>query len=190
MSLRFAPLTPDFWPVFERFFAAQSETNNCWCMWWRVPAPEIGARNRDALRSAFRQRVADGPPPGLMALDGEAPVGWVQVTPRRDVPRFNRGRVSKPDGAADPDRVWALSCFFVAKPYRRTGLMTRLAEAACGFAAGAGADAVEAAALKPRPALQRSDGFVGMAPALERAGFRAVEDRSDVRVLMRWTPAT
>lgn len=188
MSLRFAPLTPDLWPVFEAFFAAQSETNNCWCMWWRLPAPEIVARNRDALRRAFRARVEDGPPPGLVAFDGEAPVGWVQVTPRMDVPRFNRGRVSKPEEGADPERVWALSCFFVAKPHRRSGLMTALAEAACGHAAAKGATAVEAAALKPRPALQRSDGFVGLVPALERAGFRAVEDRSAARVLMRWTP--
>ena len=188
MTLRFTPLTPDLWPVFEPFFAAQSETNNCWCMWWRVPSQEIVARNRDALRAAFRQRVEDGPAPGLMALDGETPVGWVQVTPRADVPRFNRGRMSKPEGPVDPERVWALSCFFVSRSARRSGLMTRLATAACSHAAGQGAEAVDAAALKPRPDLQRCDGFVGLVPALERAGFRSVEERSAVRVLMRWTP--
>lgn len=188
MSLRYAPLTPELWPVFEPFFAAQSETNNCWCMWWRLPAPEIVARNRDALRAAFRRRVEEGPPPGVVAFDGAVPVGWVQATPRVDVPRFNRGRVSKPAEGSDHERVWALSCFFVAKPYRRSGMMARLAEAACAFAAENGASAVEAAALKPRPELQRSDGFVGLVPALERAGFRAVEERSAVRVLMRWTP--
>lgn len=188
MNLRFAPLTPELWPVFETFFAAQAETNNCWCMWWRVPSQEIVARNRDALRTAFRQRIEDGPPPGILAFEGDAPVGWVQVTPRADVPRFNRGRVSKPDEGTDPERIWAVSCFFVSRPYRRTGLMTRLAHAACAFAALRGATAVEAAALKPRPELQRSDGFVGLVPALERAGFRTIEERSAVRVLMRWTP--
>ncbi len=189
MSLRFLPLTPDLWPVFETFFASQSETNNCWCMWWRVPSAEIVARNRDALRRAFRERVEDGPPPGLVAFEGDTPAGWVQVTPRADVPRFNRSRVAKPDDGANLNRIWAVSCFFVAKPWRRSGLMTALAEAACRHAAAGGATAVEAAALRPRPDLQRSDGFVGLVPALERAGFRAVEERSAARVLMRWTPA-
>ena len=188
MNLRFAPLTPDLWPVFEPFFAAQSETNNCWCMWWRLPSQEIVARNRDALRRAFQQRVEDGPPPGVLAFENDTPVGWAQVTPRADVARFNKGRVSKPDEDADLDRVWAVSCFFVARSHRRSGLMTGLAEAACAHAEARGAAAVEAAALKPRPELQRSDGFVGLVPALERAGFRTVEDRSAVRVLMRWTP--
>ena len=150
MSLSFAPLTPELWPVFEPFFAAQSETNNCWCMWWRRPATEIAARNRDALREGFRKRVEAGPPPGLVALDGDAPVGWVQITPRADLARFNRGPVVRPASGADLDAVWAVSCFFTAKSHRRQGLMTNLARAACAHAAQNGATAVEAAALSGR----------------------------------------
>ncbi|NNL35179.1 MAG: GNAT family N-acetyltransferase, partial [Silicimonas sp.] len=122
------------------------------------------------------------------ALDGETPVGWVQVTPRADVPRFNKARMSKPSDVTDADQVWAASCFFFAKSYRRSGLMTDLARAACDHAAQHGAAAVEAAALKPRDSLQRGDGFVGIVPALARAGYREIEERSAVRVLMRWTP--
>ena len=188
MSLSFAPLTPELWPVFEPFFAAQSETNNCWCMWWRRPATEIAARNRDALREGFRKCVEAGPPPGLVALDGGAPVGWVQITPRADLARFNRGPVVRPASGADLDAVWAVSCFFTAKSHRRQGLMTNLARAACAHAAQNGATAVEAAALKPRPSLQRGEGFVGLVPALVRAGFAEVEERSPTRVLMRWMP--
>ena len=55
-----------------------------------------------------------------------------------------------------------------------------------------GATAVEAAARRPRPdpeaPLAWGEGFVGLVPALERAGFAAVEDRTPLRVLMRWTP--
>ncbi|NNL73941.1 MAG: GNAT family N-acetyltransferase [Silicimonas sp.] len=188
MTPRFRPLTPDLWPAFETFFSGQSETNNCWCMWWRLPSAEIVARSRGPLRRAFRDRVTEGPPPGLLALDGETPVGWVQVTPRADVPRFNKARMSKPSDVTDADQVWAASCFFFAKSYRRSGLMTDLARAACDHAAQHGAAEVEAAALKPRDSLQRGDGFVGIVPALARAGFREIEERSAVRVLMRWTP--
>lgn len=189
MTAVFKPLTPEIWPAFETFFSGQSATNNCWCMWWRLPAQEIVARNRAPLKRAFRERVFEGPPPGLVAFEGDTPVGWVQVTPRSDVGRFNKGRMSRPEVGADPEKVWAVTCFFVAAAHRRTGLMTDLARAACHYAADAGAVAVEAAALRPRATLQRSDGFFGIAPALARAGFREVEDRSDVRVLMRWEPA-
>ena len=67
---------------------------------------------------------------------------------------------------ADLEKVWAVTCFFVAKTHRRIGLMTELAQAACEFAAEAGAQAVEAAALKPKDKLQWSDGFVATGQAI------------------------
>ena len=189
MTRAFEPLTPEIWPAFESFFSGQSVTNNCWCMWWRLPAPEIVARNREPLKRAFRERVFEGPPPGLVVFEDGVPIGWVQVTPRADVGRFNKGRVAKPEAGADLEKVWAVTCFFVAKTHRRIGLMTELARVACEFAAEAGAQAVEAAALKPKDKLQWSDGFVGIVPALVRAGFREAEERSAARVLMRWEPS-
>lgn len=189
-EIAFAALTPSRWPDLERLFAGDGITRGCWCMWWRMAAPEWRAADADARRAGFLARVEAGPPPGLLAYRGGDPVGWVQVTPRADVPRFNRARTAKPVEGADLAAVWAVSCFFLRKDARRQGLMTALARAACRHAAGQGAAAVEAAAIELRRKPVWGEGYVGIVPALERAGFRAVERRSPTRVLMRWVPGS
>jgi len=183
------PLTPDRFGDLEALFATGSEPRGCWCLYWRQTAKEWDACDAEGRHDAFRARVEAGPPPGLLAYrDGEA-IGWVQVTPRADVPRFNRARSAKPSPAdADLGTVWAVSCFYLRKDARGQGLMTTLARHACAFAARHGAQAVEAAPIAPHQPLIWGEGFVGLRSALERAGFAQVEQRTKLRSLMRWTP--
>ena len=189
MSAVIHPLTPERWGDCEALFDRASATRNCWCMWWRIAGNAWRETTKASRKADFHGIAQSGLAPGLLAYDGDTPVGWVQVTPRSAVPRFNAARTAKPQPGTDPGRTWAVTCFFTAPSHRRRGLMTDLARAACAFAAANGADAVEAAALVPKGPLQRSDGYVGLAPALARAGFVPVETRTDIRVLMRWTPA-
>jgi GNAT superfamily N-acetyltransferase len=154
-------------------------------MWWRLKTSEFERMSRDARETAFRAHVAEGPPPGLVAYEGDIAVGWVQVTPRAALPRFSRSRIAK-SSDDDIDQIWAVSCFFVRKGHRRSGMMTELARAACTYASERGASAVEAAALEPKRPMMWGEGFVGLASALARAGFTEVERRSETRVLMRW----
>lgn len=188
MSVAIHPLTPDRWDDFEALFNSASATRNCWCMWWRIAGNAWRETTKASRKAAFHDIAQADPPPGLLAYDGAAPVGWVQVTPRDAVPRFNATRTGKPQPGRDPDRTWVVTCFFIAPSHRQRGLMEKLARAACAFAAANGAETVEAAALAPKTPLQRSDGYVGLASALARAGFVAVEQRTDIRVFMRWSP--
>ncbi|MEM1316346.1 MAG: GNAT family N-acetyltransferase, partial [Pseudomonadota bacterium] len=144
--------------------------------------------DKPGRRAMFEARIAEGPPPGVLAYRGDAAVGWAQCSPRAEVPRYNAARMAKPVPGADLEKTWALICFFIRKDARGEGLMTALAEAACRLAADHGAQAVEAAPLEPRRELQWGEGYVGVASALARAGFEVVERRSDLRPFMRWTP--
>ncbi|QBF31305.1 GNAT family N-acetyltransferase [Thalassococcus sp. S3] len=186
MSLAIHPVTPERWEDLETLFASASATRNCWCMWWRIAGNAWRDTTKTSRKADFQTLVETGPPPGLLAYDDDRAVGWVQVSPRSDIPRFNNGRTSKPEPGADLAKVWALSCFFTASGYRGQGLMERLARAACDWAASQGAETVEAAAYAPARPLQRSEGYVGLVVPLTRAGFKPVAQRSDVRVLMRW----
>ena len=158
-------------------------------MWWRI-AGNAWRDTTKASRRADLKALAGAPvAPGLLAYDGDRPVGWVQVTPRSAVPRFNAGRTGKPETSdADLNKVWVLTCFFTAKSHRRQGLMEALARAACAYAAEHGATAVEAAPLTSGRELQWSDGYVGLPGPLERAGFVTVAARGKARALMRWEP--
>ncbi|MDH3263693.1 MAG: hypothetical protein OEM24_06820 [Paracoccaceae bacterium] len=187
-ALDIRPLTPERAEDLVTLFEANSVTRGCWCMFWRLPSAEFRSAGRVALRAAFLARIAEGArPPGLLAYDGDGPAAWVQITPRAELPRFQRVPTARP--AADtPEDAWALSCFFVRKDRQRQGLMTVLARAACGFAADHGAAAVEAAARRPGGGMAWGEGYTGLVPALLHAGFVEVEDRTPLRVLMRWTP--
>jgi hypothetical protein len=120
------PVTHDLWPALEDLFGKSGASNGCWCMYWRLGGAYRGAP-RGANREALRQIVERGSPPGLLAFDGELPVGWCQITPRDALPWLDHmwwfARV-------DTVPVWSISCFFVRGGYRRQGVMTELIFAA------------------------------------------------------------
>lgn len=181
------PLTPELTGDLAALFEQDGTTRGCWCMHWRLSARGWRESDPASRRAAFEAGLGQGPPPGLLAYRKGEPTGWVQVTPRSAVPRFNAARTARPEAGADLDQVWALSCFFIRKDARGGGLMTALARAACALAADHGAVAVEAAPIEPRRELMWGEGYTGIASALARAGFEEVERRTEIRPFMRWT---
>jgi len=87
-------------------------------MYWRIGAA-YRKRPRDDNKSAFRQVVKRGPPPGLIAFDGDVAVGWCQLTPRDTLPWLDREWRLK---RVDQVPVWSLSCFYVRIGYRKQGV--------------------------------------------------------------------
>ena len=104
------------------------------------------------MRAArLRQQTDAGHPEpdttsGLVAyLDGE-PVGWCAVEPRshyEGLVRNNRvPRQGRDEDKAD-DSVWAVTCFFIRRGFRKRGVSRVLARAAVSFARDRGARAIE-----------------------------------------------
>jgi hypothetical protein len=89
MELTICPLTPDLWPALEDLFGSNGACNGCWCMYGRIGSA-YRKRPREQNKAAFREIVKRGPPPGLLAFDGEVAVGWCQLTPRDAVPWLDR----------------------------------------------------------------------------------------------------
>ena len=133
MELRFEAVSADRWNDFETLFGPQGGFSNCWCVALRVPHAERIAMTPLERKAHIHDRIAAGPPPGILAYDGDVPVGWVQVGPRLDVPQFNSPRtVARPlaeDEAKDPS-VWAISCLLLTSKLRGSGRSHRLVAAA------------------------------------------------------------
>ena len=165
MQLTIRPLTPDLWPALEDLFGKGGASNGCWCMYWRIGS-EYHKRDREKNRRAFHKIVKHGPPPGLLAFDGERAVGWCQLTPR-DVP------------------VWSISCFYVRRGYRRQGIMSALIKAAVKAAKRANAPALEAYPVDTVRPESTSNVFTGTASTFARAGFKSVARRIPSRPIMR-----
>jgi GNAT superfamily N-acetyltransferase len=174
------PLTPELWSAFEDLFADGGPCSRCWCMYWRI-GPAYRAQASDVNRAAFREIVERGPPPGLLAFDGDVAVGWCQLTPRDEVPHLDRVRRL---ARVDEVPVWSLSCFYIRKDHRRRGITAVLIAAALTAAKQACAPAIEAYPLDR--SLTPSTTSTGVASTFERAGFRTIVRRVPPRPIMRY----
>jgi GNAT superfamily N-acetyltransferase len=180
VNLEVRPVTPDQWSALTELFGEHGASNGCWCMYWRIGSL-YRQRPRHLNRAALRRIVRRGPPPGLLAFDGETAVGWCQLTPRDEVPWLDRGRAL---ARVDDLPVWSISCFYVRRGCRRQGVTSALIEAAVHAAARGGAPAVEA---YPWDAAEAVPGcaYTGFASTFARAGFTVVARRKPARPIMR-----
>jgi GNAT superfamily N-acetyltransferase len=173
-------VTEKLWPAVEDLFSTTGPVGRCWCMYWRI-GPAYRKRPPEHNKEDFHRVVTQGPPPGLVALDHHVAVGWCQLTPRTDVPALERNPKL---GPVDDMPVLAISCFYVRKGYRRSGVTHALIAAALAVARRAGAPAVEAYPLDGQ--LSRSSSHTGYASTFERLGFRTVARHAHTRPIMRY----
>jgi len=181
MKLDIRPLTPDLWPALEDLFGKRGACNGCWCMYWRIGGA-YNQRPREKNKAAFKAIVKKGPPPGLLAFEGEKVVGWAQLTPRAVLPHLDHGRFTQ---KIDDVPVWSLTCFFIRKSHRGKGVMTALIDAAIDYAKAMKAPALEAYPIKTDTKRSNSGMYTGAASSFTRAGFKTVAVPAPHRPLMR-----
>lgn len=183
-ELVFGAATADRWEDVERLFGVRGACGGCWCMYWRLPRPLYEQGKGDGNRLAFQGMIEAGEEPGVIAYVDGAPIGWCAVGPREDYPVLGRSRVLKP---VDEEDVWSITCFFVAKPYRRQGVTVALLRAAVGFAGARRARIVEGYPIEPRQeSVPDAFAWTGLVSAFVKAGFVEVARRSETRPIMRY----
>ena len=174
-ALAFRPLIPelidDFGAVLRGNFGA-----GCWCMFPRLTQAEtialpgegsITRRRREVMTELAGRDIA----PGLLAYEGDEPVGWIAVAPRGELNRVDRSRATP---RVDDIAVWVIPCVTVRKDIRGRGIAVAMIRAAVQYAAQHGAPAVEA---YPRAGDERTgddNAYFGTEPMFRRAGFSIV----------------
>ena len=172
------PVTPDRWDDFLDLFGPTGAHSNCWCTWWVLTNRDWEEAGSVGRRAVIERLVADGSVPGLLAYDGDTPVGWVSVGPRDRYARMMspRSRAFKP---LDEEPSWVINCFYIHRDRRGAGVATALLEAAVAFAADRGAARIDGhpkdTGLKT---ISNSDLFVGSLEMFLAAGFTEVERRN------------
>jgi GNAT superfamily N-acetyltransferase len=180
--LTVCPLTPDRLADFVTLFGQNGACAGCWCMWWRLPRAEWVKGKGDGNKRVIQKLVKKDGVPGLIAYADGQPVGWCAIAPRSDYPRLASSRTLQP---VDDQPVWSVTCFFVARPWRRRGVTIELLKSAVEFARKRGAKIVEGYPVEPKK--EQADAFVytGLATAFRKAGFKEVLRRSPSRPIMR-----
>jgi GNAT superfamily N-acetyltransferase len=159
------------------------DASHCWCAFWSRPRAEFDRDWGDGNRRWFMARLdAAAPPIGVLAYVDGAPAGWCAIAPRADHSRLARSRNLAP---VDDLPVWSITCFVIAKRFRRQGLMRALIDGAVALARQHGAPAVEAYPLDAQRKLGSGELYVGLQSVFSAAGFKEVARRSPTRPIVR-----
>jgi GNAT superfamily N-acetyltransferase len=191
--LQILPATSSLWPQLTDLFARRGgpDTRFCWCIFWRVRSKEFSAASPGSNRVRLQGLVESGPPPGLIALEGDRAIGWVGLAPRPELQRIEHSRViPRVDGPVP----WSIICFVVSRDARGRGVATALLDAAIAHARREGATALEGYPIDPATIpggrVRDTGAYVGTRAMFERAGFHVAATTSSVsggapRVVMR-----
>jgi len=164
-AVSFRRIGSEDWAEFEAFFASKSVLRYCWCMDYRMTRQEMRENTSENRKACMKARILGGVPVGLIAyLDG-APAAWCSVGPRESFRNLH--------GDEGIERVWSLTCLFVAPEHRGKGLARRLVGEAAAYARESGAEHLEAYAVERDSPSYRHMGFVDM---FEKAGFAFVKN--------------
>ncbi len=135
-GIRVLPVTRETWADFAALFEERGSPHYCWCMIHRARGDLSPAERRQAMHDI----VFAGTPVGVLAYDGEKPVGWCSVAPRESYVRLERSRTMP---RVSGDGTWTILCFFVRRSYRRRGLTEALLRGGVAYARQQGARVVE-----------------------------------------------
>ena len=153
-------------------------------MTWRLSRSQFEAQKGTINRRSFR-KIVEKNSPGILAYQDGQPVGWCAVARREDYPVLARSRVLRP---VDAQPVWSITCLFVAKPFRRSGMSVALLKAAKEFARQQGATLVEGYPVEPYDGnMPPAFAWTGLVSSFRQAGFKEVARRSRARPIMRWS---
>lgn len=182
LMLRFRPFTSEYWNDFEKLFGDNGACGGCWCMWWRLTRSEYEKQKGTGNKKAIKKIVNSGTIPGILAYDGNNPIGWCAIEPREAYALLENSRVLK---RIDNEKVWSVVCFFINRKYRRKGVTEKLLKAALEHAKKNKAKIVEGYPIDSdkTPA---SFAWTGYLSAFRKAGFKEVHRGSSTRPIMRY----
>src|SRR4051794_16112868 len=161
-KLRFAEVTHATRADFEQLFESTGGPSYCWCMAWRDMPNRQGASNAER-KGEMTALIGAGTPVGILAYQGDQPVGWCSVAPRETYRKLSR---QQDDGETG---IWSIVCFYVPRALRGGGIAAALLAAAVKNAFAKGASAVEA---YPVDEASPSYRFMGFRKMFEAQGFR------------------
>jgi GNAT superfamily N-acetyltransferase len=137
-KLTIQPVTTESWSAFAALFEARGSPHYCWCTPYRLG--DARALSSAEKKQAMQALVERGVPIGVVAMEGDQPVGWCSIAPRETYVKLARSR-TMPRVSAGP--TWTVLCFFIVRPRRGTGVALALLEGALRYARAGGAEEVE-----------------------------------------------
>lgn len=185
LRLTAKPLSPETWPDFEALFAKHNGVwGGCWCVYYLCGGAEFKQMGPEGRREFHRSLALSGRARGVIAYEGQTPVGWCQFGPPDVLCQYDRGRVYPKLSIAREDRPqWRISCLFTDRHKRSRGVAIFTLHAALSEIARSGGGVTEAFPLDGPHT--KHNVFSGSLDMYLREGFKVVTRLTQSRVLVR-----
>ena len=144
MGVSVHPATADRWnDLVEVFGRRGNDPRWCWCQLFLRPSTARQAAPCDNRAAFYAEITQAATPPGLTAYVDDKPAGWTRIGPRSRFPGVIENRALARVLEGEGSTTWWVTCFAVARSYRRSGVASALLQGAVEFAREHGAAAVE-----------------------------------------------
>ncbi|HEV2798682.1 MAG TPA: GNAT family N-acetyltransferase [Nocardioides sp.] len=135
------PLSPETWPAFDDLVIRHNGIfGGCYCIHFHPDGPERG-QGREANRQLKKSYVDKGEAHAALVLDGDEAVGWAEYGTPAELPSLHHLTQYDAEKTADPD--WRITCVFVDRRHRRSGVTELAIRGALDLIAEAGGGIVE-----------------------------------------------
>jgi GNAT superfamily N-acetyltransferase len=183
-SLEVRELSTKTWSDFEEVMGKNGGASGCWCMHWRLSIAEFMEQKGEGNKKAMKRLAQRKKPPGVVLYQDDAPVAWCSFGPRAEFPRLERSSML---ATIDDEPVCAITCIYVQRKHRGSGLLSNILETVCEYAASAGYPIVEGYPVEPRKGKRAGpdSAMTGIASAFLEAGFTEVARPRSDRPIMR-----
>ena len=152
-------------------------------MFWKLRGKSFEESKGYTARQMHKSIIDSGTVTGLLAyMDGEV-VGWVAVEPRSAYEKLAHSRALKP---VDDKEVWSVTCFYVAKKYRKQGIAIGLLKGAVDYVKRQGGKIVEGYPVDAQRDMPAPFIYTGTASAFQQAGFKEVARNTPTRPIFRF----
>jgi GNAT superfamily N-acetyltransferase len=182
-EVRIEPLSPGNADAWVALFDACGSA--CFCRYWHFEGTknEWLARcssaltiNCDEQLALVRAGVVEAR--GLLALRGDAAVGWMKLAPRAKLPKLTRQGAYRTLDLGPDEGVWSMGCLLVRPSERRHGIATSLVAAAEDWVQRWGGRAIEAYPHRVTYALHDEEAWMGPEALFVARRWTAVHDVS------------
>jgi hypothetical protein len=181
------PLSPE---TFAAWRALADKHNGvwggCYCSYFHGDTPDTVKDDHD--RVTFKQRlVGEGRAHAALVFEGDVAIAWCQFGSPAELPNIYHRKQF--DAGEDHAAPWRITCFFVDRDHRRSGVAREALDGALALIAAAGGGEVVSFPNELEPGTRTSSSFLhnGTRAMFERAGFTFERHIGKRKTVMRRT---